>query len=281
MLSYWAEVKADIDRLVEDFLSGIKEWETLEVSRYILEGGKRFRGTLTVYFTEALGGERKRAYDGALAVEILHSASLALDDIVDYDATRRGKDSAWKVYGNRRVIYVTNFLVPTALEIISTAYGNEAMKVSVNLWKETSIGALLDTFGKPQDYWKTIEYKTGSLFKVSTALASFASDRANLLDAMLEVGKYLGLIYQLVDDYIDVYYYQQGKGRLEGSARQLFELYGDSTREHVMKKFEEYNHAYLETVKKLGVREDFASGVATLPSFLATGLLLEAGIDKL
>lgn len=280
-MTYWAEVKTEIDKLIEDFLSSIKEWEAVEISKYVLHGGKRFRGTLTVYFTEALGGERRKAYEGALAVEILHSASLALDDIVDYDLTRRGKDSAWKVYGNRRVIYVTNFLVPTALEIISKAYGNEAMRISVDLWKETSIGALLDTFGKPQDYWRTIEYKTGSLFKVSTVLASFASERPELLDVMLDVGKYLGLIYQLVDDYIDVYYYVQGKGKLEGSAKQLFELYGDRARDEVIKKFEEFNHAYLDLVKKLHIKEGFEDGISTLPSFLATGLLLEAGLDKL
>ncbi|MCQ4449345.1 MAG: polyprenyl synthetase family protein [Sulfolobales archaeon] len=282
LLSYWLEAKAEIDSLVSKFLESIREWEVLQVSKYILEGGKRFRGTLAMFFTEALGGNRRNAYDGALAVEILHSSSLALDDIVDYDLERRGRDSAWKVFGNRRVIYVSNFLVPSALQIIANAYGDGALKVSVELWKKTSIGALLDSFGKPTDYIKTVEYKTGSLFMVSTALSAFAAGKPELKDVMLELGKHLGTIYQVVDDYIDIVLYKAGKkGEPEGSAKQLKELAGEKVRDYVISVTEESTHAYLEAVKSLKIREEFVDGIITLPSFLMSGLLAEAGLDSL
>ncbi len=282
LLTYWLEAKSEIDTLISKFLESIKEWETLQVSKYILEGGKRFRGTLTLYFTEALGGERKNAYDGALAVEILHSSSLALDDIVDYDVERRGRDSAWKVFGNRRVIYVSNFLVPYALQIIQRSYGDEALKVSVELWKNTSLGAFLDTFGKPSDYLKTIELKTGSLFMISTVLAAFSSGRPDLKDKMLELGRQLGIVYQVVDDYIDVVLHEQGKAKEpEGSAKQLELLAKGKVRDYVVSLVEKAKHDYLEVVKTLNVRQEFVEGVVTLPNFLISGLLAEAGLDSI
>ena len=281
LISYWKKSKEIIDKLIEDYLAEIKEWDLLEVSKYILKDGKRFRGTLTFLFTEAFNGDIKNAYKAALAVEILHSASLALDDIVDYDFVRRGNKAAWAVYTNRKVIFVTNYLIPSALRIIST-YGQKALNLSIELWKDTAVGALKDMFGSPTDYLLTIELKTASLFKLSTMLASFSAKREDLVDISLDVGKYLGIAYQLIDDYIDCVKFERGELKeLTGSAKQLYDLKGNSYKEFVKKEYENAVSNYLSLVRKLEINQDYAEKIILLPDFLAKGLLREAGIEKI
>ncbi len=53
LLEFWGKTKSTIDLMIEDFLKGVKEWEVLDMSNYIMKDGKRFRGTLTLFFTEA------------------------------------------------------------------------------------------------------------------------------------------------------------------------------------------------------------------------------------
>ncbi|WP_369609134.1 hexaprenyl pyrophosphate synthase [Sulfurisphaera javensis] len=281
LLSYWKKSKEIIDKLINDYLADIKDWELLEVSKYILKDGKRFRGTLTFLFTEALKGEIKDAYKAALASEILHSASLALDDIVDYDLIRRGGQAAWAIYTNRKVIFITNYLIPSALNIISS-YGEKALKLSIELWKDTAIGALKDIFGSPSEYLITIELKTASLFKLSTMLASFAAKREELVEESLNLGKYIGIAYQLIDDYIDCIKYERGELKeLTGSAKQLYDLKGYSYKDFVKKEYENALTNYIYTVKKMEIDQEFSEAIISLPSFLTMGLLNEAGLDKL
>jgi len=281
LISYWKKSKEIIDKLIEDYLADIKEWDLLEISKYILKDGKRFRGTLTFLFTEALNGDIKNAYKAALAGEILHSASLALDDIVDYDIVRRGDKAAWAIYTNRKVIFITNYLIPSALRIIST-YGQKALNLSIELWRDTAVGALKDIFGSPSEYLLTIELKTASLFKLSTMLASFSARREDLVDASLNAGKYLGIAYQLIDDYIDCVKFDKGELKeLTGSAKQLYDLKRDSYKEFVKKEYESAVNNYLDSIRKMEISQDYAEEIISLPTFLTMGLLNEAGIDKL
>ncbi|MEM0114073.1 MAG: hexaprenyl pyrophosphate synthase, partial [Metallosphaera sp.] len=259
------------------FLKETREWEVMEMSKYIMRDGKRFRGTLMFLFNGALGGEEKNAYPGALATEILHSASLALDDIVDYDELRRGMKAAWAVYTNRKVIFVSNYLIPTALNIIS-GYGEKALKISVDLWKDTAVGALKDMYGKDDDYVRTVELKTASLFKLPAMLASFSSGKIELLDTLMEIGKNLGIIYQIVDDYVDCV--TQDKDNLVGSAKQLFSLTTGRYESYVRLKYNEYKERYIQLVRSLPIDGEYVDQLLALPDFLAFGLIGESGIKN-
>lgn len=59
LMEFWFRSRAVIDELVEKFLDESKEWETMEMSKYIMRDGKRFRGTLMFLFNGALGGRRR------------------------------------------------------------------------------------------------------------------------------------------------------------------------------------------------------------------------------
>lgn len=276
-MEFWFRSRVIIDELVEKFLKETREWEVMEMSKYIMRDGKRFRGTLMFLFNGALGGEEKNAYPGALATEILHSASLALDDIVDYDELRRGMKAAWAVYTNRKVIFVSNYLIPTALNIIS-GYGEKALKISVDLWKDTAVGALKDMYGKDDDYVRTVELKTASLFKLPAMLASFSSGKIELLDTLMEIGKNLGIIYQIVDDYVDCV--TQDKDNLVGSAKQLFSLTTGRYESYVRLKYNEYKERYIQLVRSLPIDGEYVDQLLALPDFLAFGLIGESGIKN-
>lgn len=279
IVDFWLEAKVTIDGLIEQFLAENKDWELVDLSSYILKDGKRFRGTLSMFFTVALGGEIKDSYAAALAIEILHSASLALDDIVDLDITRRGNKAAWVVYGNRKVVFITNYLIPTALRIIHTSYGDEALTTSIELWKDTAVGALKDMYNN-SNYVETIELKTGSLFKLSTVLSAFASKHSTYKNEMLEVGKYLGIIYQVIDDYVD--YKTKKIDEINGSAKQLYKYYKAGKLEEFVKSlYSEYKNKYEEIVNKIPFLPEYIDEIRGLPEFLSNGLLKEAGIDKI
>jgi geranylgeranyl pyrophosphate synthase len=279
IIEFWLEAKTTIDKLIEQFLNSNRDWDLVDISTYILKDGKRFRGTLNMFFTVALGGDIKDSYGGALAIEILHSASLALDDIVDLDVTRRGDKAAWVIYGNRKVIFITNYLIPTALRIIQTSYGDDALNTSIELWKDTSVGALRDMYDN-NDYIRTIELKTGSLFKLSTVLSAYASKHYNTKQQMLDVGKYLGIIYQVIDDFVD--YKTKKLEEIDGSAKQLFKYYREGKlEEYVRSVYLEYKQKYDELISNIPFQSKYISEIRSLPEFLANGLLKEANIDKI
>ncbi|AWR96691.1 polyprenyl synthetase family protein [Acidianus sulfidivorans JP7] len=277
LIEFWEKSKETIDELVNKFVNEVKDWEILEMSKYIMKDGKRFRGTLVFLFNNGLGGEEKEAYSGALATEILHSASLALDDIVDYDDTRRGMKSAWAVYTNRRVIFASNFLIPTALNLISI-YGKKALDISIDLWKDTAVGALKDIYGNKEEYFNTIELKTASLFKLPMMLAVFSSKQESQLDNLMLAGKYLGVLYQLVDDYIDCV--KLDKEELVGSARQLFELTDGKVDSFVKINYDRLKQSYIKIVYSLPLKEEYKDLAIALPDFLALGLMAESRIKN-
>ncbi|AWR98864.1 hexaprenyl pyrophosphate synthase [Metallosphaera hakonensis] len=277
LMEFWFRSRSVIDDLVEKFLRESRDWEVMEMSKYIMRDGKRFRGTLMFLFNGALGGEEKEAYPGALATEILHSASLALDDIVDYDEIRRGMKAAWAVYTNRKVIFVSNYLIPTALNVISV-YGDKALRISVDLWKDTAVGALKDMYGKDEDYIRTVELKTASLFKLPAMLSSFSSGQSQYLDTLMEAGKDLGVIYQVIDDYVDCV--TQEKEKLVGSAKQLYNLTSGKYESFVRLKYSEYKTHYEGLLNSLPLKEEYRDQLIALPDFLAFGLMGEAGIKN-
>lgn len=280
-IEFWINIKKKIDYSVNSFLSKINEWELLEVSKYILKDGKRFRSTLLLYFSEMLGSDFERSLDAALAVEILHSASLALDDIVDYDLERRNMPSAWTVFGNKKVIYVTNYLIPYALELISN-YGEDAVKLSLELWKATALGALRELIGNPEDYLMVIELKTGSLFKLSTVLSAISVEKRDYVNIMEKIGRHLGIIYQIVDDYIDIIKFKNNEiESLKGSAKQLYDFKGEGYREFTLEIIELEKNKYYNLIEKLPIPEEKRKDAYSIPEVLISGLIAEAKIEKL
>ena len=204
----WESVRALIDDAIERYLEGLPEAAVVEAAKYIARGGKRLRGFLLVSFAEALGASVSDALDAAVAVELVHASSLALDDIIDEDLTRRGSAAAWVRLGLKKTVMVSNILIPFAQKIVYERYGAVALERTVRAWLDISRGEVLDAFidgeraGK-ETYMEMVRLKTGSLFRLSAELGAIAAGRIDLLEEASRLGEILGITYQIADDIRD------------------------------------------------------------------------------
>ena len=89
-----------IERRLETVLDGTEPAELRERVRHVaLSGGKRVRPTITVLVCEALSGDAEAAVEFAVGAELVHNASLVIDDIIDESDLRRGTPAAWTAFG--------------------------------------------------------------------------------------------------------------------------------------------------------------------------------------
>ncbi|MCE4612827.1 MAG: polyprenyl synthetase family protein [Desulfurococcales archaeon] len=220
---YWKRVSSIIDSAIEEALETRFDEEYRDLVRYVVAGGKRFRGFLTILTAEALGGAMDEALDAAVAIELVHAASLALDDIVDMDKVRRGKPSSWVMHGISRTALISLLIIPVAQRIVER-YGFKAIYHVIRAWESTVRGEIMDAFladklpeSKLMDL---IDLKTGSLFKLSTILGAIAARREEYVDKASNYGLWLGRTYQIADYMADYYMYiTKRKDRLDPSER--------------------------------------------------------------
>jgi len=204
----WRQAKTLIDKAIEEKLRQLPEINAVEAARYIARGGKRLRGFIVIELAEELGANLDDAIDGAVAVELVHASSLALDDIIDEDYTRRGMEAAWVRYGLKKTVMVSNLLIPFAQEIVDKSYGHEALKRTVKAWLDISRGEVIDAFSDPSrldkdTYLEMIRLKTGALFRLAAELGVIAARRFDLLPLASRLGETLGVMYQIADDIRD------------------------------------------------------------------------------
>ena len=183
-----------------------------EIAEYILSsGGKRIRPLL------ALSSARLLAYKGndkdiclASAVELIHTATLLHDDVVDKSKKRRNNLTANNIWGNEASILVGDFLFSRAFELMVETNSLDVLKTLSQASCKISEGEMnqLISQNKPnttiKEYIKIIEGKTAELFSAACKSgALIASDNQNEINALKNYGVELGIAYQLIDDALD------------------------------------------------------------------------------
>ena len=205
LLIKWKQV---IDKKLEELIREHYEEQIIGTAKYIVENGKRLRGSLAILVSTALGGSAEDAMPAALALELVHAASLSLDDIIDKDTVRRGRSSSWVVYGVGDTVMVSNLLIPHAISLVKV-YGWKAMDKVVEVWWEISKGEVWDVHGPPkaespyEAYERIIEAKTASLFALSAFLGALAAGNDEASEVAWKYGFILGKAYQIADDLLD------------------------------------------------------------------------------
>ncbi len=181
-------------------------------ARHLLEqGGKRLRPMCVVLAAKLGSGFETPARDLALAVELIHSASLLHDDVIDVAERRRGAPAARVIYGNSASIIGGNSLLVLALRRVMSS-GLDGLLVRTLDTIEAMVAAealQLQNRGRlnpsREDYFRIVDGKTASLFR----LALFGGAKAGGLHgercrAMEAYGARLGVAFQLVDDLLDI-----------------------------------------------------------------------------
>ena len=183
------------------------------IAEYIVTGGgKRLRPLIVFLSAQALGADAKSAIvvDLAATVELIHTATLLHDDVVDESALRRGRSTANAEFGNAASVLVGDFLYSRAFQVM---VGTGKMRVLALLSEATNRIAegevmqlmALGNLGLSEvDYMRVIEAKTAKLFEAAGALGAIAAGAAIETErALAEYARRLGVAFQIADDVLD------------------------------------------------------------------------------
>lgn len=174
-------------------------------------GGKRLRPTLAYLASSMLGGSREDATTVGLAVELLHSASLLHDDLIDDSATRRGTQTAFIRYGNVVSVMSGDFMLARVLGLLAKAGNLEFITLMSRAAAALCEGEVLQfQVATLQDwsfdtYRRVIEGKTAELFAAATeGVGMLAGATAVQRNGLREFGLAYGRAFQMRDDHLDL-----------------------------------------------------------------------------
>src|SRR4051794_23806793 len=183
-----------------------------ELARHlIVAGGKRLRPVLTVVGAQIAGGRvTDAAIQGGIACELVQTGSLYHDDVIDEASTRRGVETVNAKWGNLQAILAGDFLLARASEIAASLGAEVAGLLGNTIARlcEGEIEQLRHTYdiGRPVDsYFSSIAGKTASLFSTAARIGGIVAglDRTHI-DALTAYGLAYGMVFQIVDDILDV-----------------------------------------------------------------------------
>jgi octaprenyl-diphosphate synthase len=186
----------------------------------LASGGKRLRPALVLLASELCGYTGPRRIQVAAAVELLHSATLLHDDVVDLAEVRRGQPSANAVWGNRRAVLVGDFLYARASSMIVEDGDLDILWIFSNTIRLLSEGELLqlersfDPSVTEQHYYSVIQRKSAELLSAACAAGAILGGvtRAERR-RVAEFGREMGLAFQLRDDALDYCASQDALGK--------------------------------------------------------------------
>ena len=182
-----------------------------QMSQYIINsGGKRIRPLLLLICAKATEYDGDYHYSMAVVIELIHTATLLHDDVVDQSATRRGQETANDLWGNAPSVLVGDFLYSRAFEIMVEPNSMEIMRILSKATNQISEGEVLQLLNiknanvTQAEYFKVIERKTACLFKAACQIAGILSSAdQKVINAMGSFGMHLGNAFQIIDDTLD------------------------------------------------------------------------------
>ena len=182
-----------------------------QMSQYIINsGGKRIRPLLLLICAKATEYDGDYHYSMAVVIELIHTATLLHDDVVDQSATRRGQETANELWGNAPSVLVGDFLYSRAFEIMVEPNSMEIMRILSKATNQISEGEVLQLLNiknanvTQAEYFKVIERKTACLFKAACQIAGILSSAdQKAIIAMGSFGMHLGNAFQIIDDTLD------------------------------------------------------------------------------
>ena len=174
--------------------------------------GKRMRPMLILLMAKNFGQITSATQHAAVGLELLHTASLVHDDVVDESAERRGQASVNKVFDNKVAVLVGDYILSTALLQVSFTHPEEIVRYLAELGRTLSNGEILQLSNIQNQeisenvYYQVIKQKTAALFEACAALGALSAgaDEANIESAR-RFGQNLGIIFQIRDDIFDYY----------------------------------------------------------------------------
>lgn len=200
-----------------------------QISRYIIAaGGKRLRPALVLLTAGALGVDSADKYKLAAVVELIHTATLLHDDVVDESTLRRGRATANETFGNPASVLVGDFLHTRSFQMMVEVGSLPILKVlsdATNVIAEGEVMQLINTHDADlteEGYLHVIRSKTAKLFEASAQIAAQLAQASPEVEAACATyGQALGTAFQIIDDVLDY----------DGNTQEMGKNLGDDLRE--------------------------------------------------
>lgn len=189
------------DRLLSEVLKHIRQ-----------RGGKRMRPILTLLIAKNFGEVTPVTQNAAIGLELLHTASLVHDDVVDESEERRGQASVNATYNNKAAVLTGDFILSTALLHVSYTNDQRIVENLAQLGRTLASGELLQLWNisnkeiSEDIYYEVIRQKTAVLFESCAAIGALSAGASDEeVERATRFGENLGIMFQIRDDIFDYY----------------------------------------------------------------------------
>ena len=273
---------------VEDLItvklkSDVRLIETM-AEHHLRSGGKRLRALLTLGSAKLTGYELgDRDINLAACVELIHSATLLHDDVIDESSLRRGIKTTNSIWGNQSSILVGDYLLSRCFEIMVSDGDLEVLKLLSSTSAKIAQGEVLQLQHKGEadlledTYIDIINLKTAALFSAATKTgACLSGSNEKEKKALESYGKNLGLAFQIADDALDYYAKEKLFGKVIG--KDFFEGKVTLPLIIVFQKGNDEERAFLSEILKKEKRteDDFSETLAIIYKYKA----IEASLKR-
>ena len=218
-MDYLSLIRQPISTELEDFISLFKESMTYgegmlaQVLEHIRNrSGKQMRPMLILLMAKNFGVINDATQHAAVGLELLHTASLVHDDVVDESAERRGQASVNATYDNKVAVLVGDFILSTALLHVSITQRYDIVRSLAELGRTLSNGEILQLTSiqnqaiSEEVYYQVTKQKTAALFEACAGIGAMSAGASEEdVEAAKKFGQNLGIIFQIRDDIFDYY----------------------------------------------------------------------------
>ena len=184
--------------------------------------GKMMRPTLLLLVAKSIGNVNEKTFAAATSVEMLHTASLLHDDVIDESDKRRGRQSLNTRFNNNVAVLTGDYMFSMALNCTARTGDIRVVDAISVMGRDLPNGEVMQVelqqngSYSEENYLKVIYYKTASLFVCCCACAVYTAEGSDeLVEKFSNYGKYIGLCFQMKDDIFD--YYSNDIGKPTGS----------------------------------------------------------------
>ena len=218
-MDYLSLIKKPIESELNDFISLFNQSLTHEdgllgsaLAHIRQRGGKRMRPMLILLTARNYGVVSDVTLHGAVGLELLHTASLVHDDVVDESSERRGQASVNATYDNKVAVLVGDYILSTALLNVSFTGHQDIIQNLAELGRTLSNGEILQLTNiqnqeiSEEVYYQVIRQKTADLFESCSAVGALSVGATpEQVEQAKKFGQNIGIIFQIRDDIFDYY----------------------------------------------------------------------------
>lgn len=208
-------ITEELNHFIDLFNTSLEHQDGLlsQVLMFIKQrSGKRMRPMLMLLIAKAFGCVSEVTQHAAIGLELLHTASLVHDDVVDESGERRGQASVNAFYDNKVAVLVGDYILSTALLHVSYTSSDRIVSGLAELGRTLSDGEILQLENisnqtiSEEAYYEVIKRKTAALFEACTEIGalSVGASKDDVEQARL-FGLHLGMAFQIRDDIFDYY----------------------------------------------------------------------------